>query len=361
MLINETNPHGGQIYNKKVKLDFSVNVNPLGTPETVVEQAYKGILEAAKYPDANCSDLREAIAQRDNVSKDFVICGNGGAELIFQAVAALKPKRALIIEPTFCEYRQSLENHQCQIDTYQLSEAKYFDINIEIEEILKQVTPEVEMVFLCNPNNPTGLATSKKAVEKLIHQCHKVGALLFVDESFGELTDGYERFSIIDQVSKYDNLFVLKSMTKTYAIAGIRLGYGLCSNRGLLEKMCRNVQCWNVSMVAQMAGVAALKCKEYTQESTALISKERNYMIDELMKLGIKVFPGKANYLMLHCEKNLYKLLLQKEILVRSCANFKGLKKNYYRIAIKKHSENQKLINAITEIYNEVGRCTKQV
>ncbi len=360
MLINEKNPHGGQIYNKEIKADFSVNVNPKGTPEKVVEAAAEALRMSDRYPDAGCRDLIQAISKKDGVQANNIICGNGGAELIFQVAAALKPKKGLIIEPTFCEYRQSLEASECQIKTYQLTKETGFDVNAEIERIREQIEEDTDVVFVCNPNNPTGLSVSGENIEKLLKRCNETGTMLFIDESFGELTEGYEKFSAIKRVAENKNLFILKSLTKTYAIAGIRLGYGLCSDKELLEKMCRMSQCWNVSLVAQKAGEAALSCSSYVEDTLIVLRNERKYVTDELNRLGIRTFRGEANYMMIYSESDLYELLLKKGILIRSCANFRGLGKNYFRIAIKNHVSNKLLIDALDEIDKEGNLCTGQ-
>lgn len=360
MLISEKNPHGGQIYNKNIKADFSVNVNPKGTPEKVIEEAAGALHESGQYPDACCRDLVQAISKKERVKTSHVICGNGGAELIFQMTAALKPREGLIIEPTFCEYRQSLEASGCGIRTYCLSREQGFDINAEIDRIIEQVTAGTDVVFLCNPNNPTGRSLSKRNIEKLLKRCDEKGAMLFIDESFGELSAGYGEFSAIDQIEGRDNLFILKSLTKTYAIAGIRLGYGLCSDEKLLDKMCSMSQCWNVSLVAQRAGVAALSCCGYVEDTLKILGNERKYLTDRLEGLGIKTFKGEANYMMIYSECNLYDLLLEKGILIRDCANFEGLGENYFRIAIKDHASNEMLAEALEKIKEEGNLCTGQ-
>lgn len=360
MLINRQNPHGGQIYDKKIRADFSVNVNPQGMPKRVIEEAYRGIISSEQYPDASCGALRQAISEKDKVKPEHIICGNGGAELIFQAALALKPKKALIIEPTFCEYRQALEAVDCEVKTHQLKAEGSFDINAEAECILEQITEDTDMVFICNPNNPTGFVTSKDNVEKLLRRCSEAGVTLFVDESFGELTKGYDGFSVIDKVEANPELFVLKSLTKTYAMAGIRIGYGLCSDDEMLKKMCEICQCWNVSLVAQRAGIAALQCAEYVRDTLEILETERTYLTEELEKLHIKVFKGETNYLMLHCDEGLYDLMLEKGILIRSCANFRGLGQDYFRIAIKDHHQNEMLIEALKDISKEVDLCTRQ-
>lgn len=359
MLINESNPHGGQVYGRKIKADFSVNINPQGAPEKVMEAARRAIELCGQYPDACCSELREAIAAEENIKKEHIICGNGGAELIFQLSAAIRPKKVLIIEPTFCEYRQSAEAQMAEVENYVLREG--FDIDEEISDIAETVSRDTDMVFLCNPNNPTGKITSGESVRRLLKKCEETGALLVVDESFGEFTENYRDYSMVSMVEKSKNLLVLKSMTKAYAIPGMRIGYGLCSDDAVLAKMCRMGQCWNVSIEAQKAGTAALKnCREYIEKTLEILRRERKYLNEELRLLGIETFESAANYILIKDREDLKDLLLERDILIRSCDNFVGLGWGYFRIAIKEHDENVILIEALRSV-KKGAVCTRQV
>ncbi|MCI8349079.1 MAG: aminotransferase class I/II-fold pyridoxal phosphate-dependent enzyme [Firmicutes bacterium] len=361
MIIREKNPHGGQIYDKNILLDFSVNVNPNGTPDSVIEAAISGVMQSSSYPDAFCTELRKAIALHYGTDENFVICSNGGAELIFQTVAALKPKRGLIVEPTFCEYRQSLEATGCIAETYQLKAENGFNLEASEKNILDKIKQDTDVVFICNPNNPTGMVTPKTTLNKILAKCNQVGAALFIDESFGELSEGYDEFSMISEVESSPNLFILKSMTKTYAIAGLRLGFGLCADEKLIERICKHSQCWNVSLPAQMAGIQSLKCTDYVKNTLKILVTEKEFLTKRLTNLGIKVFEGRANYLMIQADRRLYSLLLAKGIMIRQCSNFCGLDDSYFRIAVRDHDENLVLIQTLEEIGKEVDLCIGQV
>lgn len=360
MIIRDKNPHGGQIYDKNIRLDFSVNVNPKGAPDSVIEAAISGIMQSSCYPDATCSELRKVIANHYCTDENFVVCANGGAELIFQTAAALKPKKGLIIEPTFCEYRQSLEAAGCTVETFQLTAEKGFDPQASEARILSRITADMDIVFVCNPNNPTGIVTPKATLKKILAKCQEAGALLFIDESFGELSDGYGEFSMIGETKDNPNLFILKSMTKTYAIAGLRLGFAICSDQSLTEKICKYSQCWNVSLPAQLAGIAAIKCTDYVADTLTILAEEKEFLTKNLTGLGIKVFEGRANYLMIRGNSRLYDLLLEKGILIRQCCNFAGLDDSYFRIAVRGRDENLVLIETLEEISREVNLCTGQ-
>lgn len=364
MLINENNPHGGQIYKgeaRKIRADFSVNVNPQGAPREVIEAAKAAIDFSERYPDAECTELREAVALKEDVDKDHIICGNGGAEIIFQLAAALRPKKILVTEPTFCEYRQSAEAFGGEAASVVMKES--FDINAETDRILSELDKDkdIEIVFLCNPNNPTGRVMKRENVKRLLEGCENSGVLLAVDESFGELTENYRDFSVVGMTKTSKSLFVIKSMTKTYAIPGIRVGYGICRDKELLEKLCRSVQCWNLSAAAQKAGTAAAgSCRGYVEKTLDIIRKERSFLAGELVSLGITVFESETNYMLIKAGTNLKEQLFKRGILIRACGNFIGLGKNYFRIAVKSHDENVMLIETLREMKKEGALCTEQ-
>lgn len=360
MLINDKNPHGGQVYGHDIDLDFSVNINPCGAHSFVLEAARKAVDLSYMYPDASCSELRQAAAKKEGVPEKNIICGNGGAELIFQLTEAIKPRKALIIEPTFCEYRQAVEAAGGVAETFMLG--KDFDFDIMADEISRRIEKGTDMVFVCNPNNPTGKVTGRKSIEKLLDACTRLQALLVVDESFGELTEGYDEFSAVDLTLKSKHIFVLKSLTKTYAIPGIRAGYGICSDERLLDNMCSKVQCWNLSVIAQKAASAALLLDDaYLKETLDILRKEREYLTGKLMSLGIKVIESRTNFMLIEAYENLKSRLQKERILIRSCDNFTGLDSRYFRIAVKKHEENVRLVKALEKLKKEESLCTEQV
>jgi threonine-phosphate decarboxylase len=338
--------HGGDIYNHKVKLDFSSNVNLLGIPQGVIQAACKGVSLSYCYPDTQCLPLREAIAAVEQIPMEQIICGNGAADIIFSCVLSKKPKKALVPMPTFHEYEQALHLLDCEIVYYQTMEDTNFTIQ---EDFLEFITEKVDIIFLCNPNNPTGNLIHRKLMERILDQCEKQDVLLVVDECFMDFVEKRENYTIKDLCNKSKYLLVLKAFTKLYAMPGLRLGYGLCSNHELIKRMKQSMQPWNVSIPAQMAGIAALEEKEYVKHSLLLLREERTYLINELIKLEFKIFESKANYIFFKTEKGLYEKCLKKGILIRNCSNYKGLEEGYYRIVVKTREENMQLIDVLRQ------------
>lgn len=349
--------HGGDIYSQEVALDFSANINPFGMPEAVRRAAADSLGRNDVYPDSRCLALREALASFHGVPKEWLTCGNGAADLIFALAFGAKPARALVTAPAFAEYEQALGAAGCRTEWLDLREEDGFAP--DIDALIGRLDTGVDMVFLCNPNNPTGVALKRDQVERLAGECLKRGTILAVDECFCDFLDRPEEHSAIPLLGTYPNLFVLKAFTKLYAMAGLRLGYGLCSDLGLLEALARVRQPWSVSGVAQAAGAAALKEQAYVERSVAVIAAEREWLRGELSRLGFKVYSSEANYLFFRDKMAaggpgggrglLYEEMMRRRILIRSCANYRGLDNTYYRICVRLHEDNQVLAGALGE------------
>ena len=343
MLYQTRNPHGGDIYEEKIILDYSANTNPFGTPQGVLDAMSRVLSMVHHYPDPYCRELVQAIANFENIPKEYILCGNGAAELIYAYCESLKPKRAALLAPTFSEYALGLERVGCQVDRYVLQQENNFDLDERFLAFLTERKPEA--VFLCNPNNPTGRLISPNMLEKIVGFCTLHNVCLFLDECFLDLSD--DGVSMKDFLFDHSRLFILKAFTKSYGMAGVRLGYCLCSDSDLLAEMSRAVQPWNVSVMAQAAGVAALQETQFMKKTRVLITAERHCLKAELEALGFWVCPSAANYLLLHGVAGLHIALKKYGIAIRNCDNYHGLTSGWYRIAVRLHKENERLISAI--------------
>ena len=328
-------------------LDFSANVSPLGVPDGVRRAIEQAAAQADRYPDPLCRALRAAIAQKEAVPPEHILCGNGAADLIFRAVLARKPRKALVTAPSFAEYAAALETVDCEIIRYALMEERDFRLEADF---LQAITPDVDMVFLCQPNNPTGLTSPRELLLHIAERCRDCGALLVLDECFTDFLDMPEAHSMKGELEHFPNLLILKAFTKLYAMAGVRLGYALCADTALLEALAKAGQPWAVSSLAQAAGIAALREKDYVQRLRRLIGAERPWLLGALKTLGLRVIPGEANYLLFCCPRPLTLPLRQRGILIRSCANYPGLDERWYRVAVRTHEENQHLVAALREV-----------
>lgn len=336
--------HGGDIYTNNVVLDFSSNVNPLGTPGSVIKAAAESLKNAAHYPDAGNTALLAALCGYEDVKPENIIPGNGAAELIFTFVRALKPKKALIFVPSFAEYGRALRSEGCDIIKYTSGD---FYIH---EDILSCLTDDIDAVFLCNPNNPTGFLICENLLKEIVYICRKNGIYLLLDECFLDFTEGAQDLSMKSMLAENDRLFILKSFTKRYAMAGLRLGYGLCSDHVLLERMHASMQPWNISLPAQTAGAAALKEEEYVNAARRIVNEQRECLKSQMEETGLQVFDSKANFIFFKGPEGLYESCLERGILIRDCSNYDGLCRGYYRIAVRTEPENEILLDAFRDI-----------
>ena len=349
MLYGLTNPHGGDIYGGGVTLDFSANTNPFGTPAGVLKAVAAALPEMHRYPDPYCRLLVENIAEFEGVDKECILCGSGAAELIYAYCGAVHPKRALELAPTFSEYSLGLKRVGCAVQRCCLTPDNDFRLDEHFLRHLEDTAPEA--VFLCNPNNPTGALIDPELLKKILDFCKEANIRLFLDECFLDLSDDGK--SMKPYLQDNPNLFLLKAFTKSYGMAGIRLGYGLCSDAGLLKAMAQEVQPWNVSSLAQAAGVAALKEQDFLKKTRALIQAERPWLQERLEGFGFRVCPSSANYLLFQGPTELHRKLKAQGIAIRSCDNYPGLTSGWYRIAVRRHEENEALIAAIGSIVKE--------
>ena len=331
--------HGGDIYTNSGKIDFSANINPLGMPENVALAAKNAVDYANVYPDVSCSKLKKAISKRENIAEENIICGNGAAELIFAVCMAKKPKRAVLICPSFEEYRQALVAVDCEITNFYLKEENDFKLG---EDFLDALLPSCDIIFVCNPNNPTGQMVEKNLFVKIIEKCLANDILLVADECFNDFISQNQRYTVKD----IKNIFILKAFTKMYAMAGIRLGYGICSDIELLEKMKMCMQPWSVSVVAQAAGVVAAQEVDFAEKTLCIIETEKEYLLKEIFPLAQKVYGFSANYIFFKEKKDFGDKMLLSGIIIRNCGNYQGLKEGFFRIAIKSREDNLKLIEA---------------
>ena len=328
-------------------LDFSANVSPLGLPAGVAAAITNALPTADRYPDPLCRELRAALAGAEGVPADWILCGNGAADLIFRLALAVRPRRALLPAPTFAEYEAALQTVGCAVQRVFLREENEFAVT---EEFIDAVTPETDIVFLCQPNNPTGQVTPHALVERLVRRCAECGAVLAVDECFLDFLPDRDALTAKQLLRDAPQLIILKAFTKLYAMAGVRLGYALCGDAALLEKMRGAGQPWAVSSLAQAAGLAALQETAYADAVRALIAEQRPRMAAGLRALGLRVMDGQANYLLFRATPDFGEKLRRRGAVVRSCANYPGLDAAWYRTAVRTAEENTRLLQIMGEI-----------
>lgn len=349
--------HGADIYgaseifgiNEDDIIDFSSNINPLGIPENVQEAIIRSVKYSNRYPDINSRELIKGLSNYEKVPENWIFCSNGAAEAIFRIALSIIPQNALLTSPTFSEYEQSLKTVGTDIKYFALEEENDFKLT---DNIINSIKIDTDIVFICNPNNPTGQIADKILLEKIISHCKLMNTTIVIDECFMDFVEDKEKYSTIDLMEKYNNLIVLRAFTKIYAIPGIRLGYCMSSNTNTISFIKKSGPPWNVSTIAQAAGVASLKETDYVTKSVLYVKKQRQYVTDEMNKLNIKLYESYANYIFfkLTDDLNLYEELLKRGILIRNCSNYRNLDDSFYRIAVKSEFENKILIENLKEI-----------
>lgn len=357
--MNKRFEHGGNIYKlarengRKDYIDFSANINPLGISEMGKEAYHKAIDSLLDYPDPDYIALLNDISSFHDVEIDDVFVGNGAIEMIYKSFEFIAPNRALIVAPTFVEYERALIRVGCKPDFLILTDEQEFKLNIEN---LMDKSKDYDLIVFCSPNNPTGRAVPKSDIIKLLNHIESSPdnrCKLFLDEAFLDFIG--EEQSMTEQYRGYKNLFILRSATKFFAIPGLRLGYVITSNQGFKKYYHDAKIPWSINRVAEEVFRASLSDKDYIRKTvqTNMISREN--MFDGLSSINdITVFPSEGNYLFFRLDKelDLRNALLEKGVVIRSCDNYIGLDKRYYRVAVKKHEDNMLLINLLREVLN---------
>jgi threonine-phosphate decarboxylase len=321
-------------------LDFSQNINPLGAPKDALEAARRALYEdSSRYPDLEYTGLREALAAYLGVGAEMVVPTNGGAEALFLAArAAGTGGKALVLEPTFSEYAAAAAASGKE----PVRRVARREEDFEWDSTPLRDLEGVSVVFLCNPNNPTGDLLDRGAVLEVAARVVEAGAVLVVDEAFADFVP---EISVTDMVDR--GLWVARSFTKFFAIPGLRLGCLVCDDAGRVQTLQPS---WPVNSVAAAAGIAAAEDKGFAEASRAEVARLREDLFGALDALpGLQPFPGAANFLLVRGPDGLPERLARRGVLVRGCGAFYGLGPEFFRVAVRSAKENGRLVAAIRE------------
>lgn len=346
--------HGANIYeydDYNNLIDYSSNTNPLGLPEHLKIKLDIYQEKYTRYPDPLNSELVESLGMYENMNKEYFYIGNGASDIIFRVVTALKPTKTLLVAPTFSEYEKACMLVNSKIEYYNLSDNSEFELQ---DDYLDYLTNDLDLVILCNPNNPTGNLIEKNLMKKIISKCYENNIYIMIDECFIDFVENNETITTKRYIEEYPNLIVLKAFTKTFAMAGFRLGYCLLNNEELKKELFISGPDWPISTIAQEIGVKVLEESDYLKQTLQLLNKERDYLTNQLEQLNIKAYKGNANYIFFKYNEDidLKDELVKKGFLIRSCANYRELDSKYYRICIMKHDINKELIRVLSEVIN---------
>ena len=363
--------HGGNVYkifrekNIKEILDFSSNINPYGVPESLKQKIIENIGILEKYPDPDYVELRKKLAQLNMVDISNITVGNGATESIFLFIKVLKPKKVLIVSPTFGEYERAVracensENQKTGIEYFELEEKDEFRLNIK--KLKKELEKKYDLIIICNPNNPTGKFLRLAETEEILIECNKYNTKLFVDEAFIEFLEDGLKESVVNSRENKKNLFVTRAFTKFFAIPGLRLGYGIYFDKNLEKKIAEKKEPWSVNNIAEMAGITVLDDTEYIEKTLNWITKEKKYMYEKLSEIsGIKPYKTEVNFICVKIKdklifkglnvKKLREKIMEEGILIRDASNFRFLDERFFRLAIKDRKSNDRVIEVLRKV-----------
>jgi threonine-phosphate decarboxylase len=351
--------HGGHIkhstnYRNNGILDFSASINPLGYPENVRKVILENFDDILHYPDIDCTSLRKYIGQKAGRPKDEIIVGNGSTELFYLIPRALKPSKGIVFQPTFSEFAEALKCSHAETVNNMLRPEEDFCFTYQESNFDDK---KVKMVFLCNPNNPTGQLVEKTVIVSMVK--HHPAITFVIDEAFMDFVDGQEKYSIMHEAGTLRNLIVVRSLTKFYGFPGIRIGY-LAAHADLIIKMMEYKEPWSVNALAQYAARAALEDEAFVSRSRDFMFAERLFLFEELKRIqGFSPYSPTANYILVKITANtmtsssLCNQLLAHGIAIRNCSNFTGLNDQYFRVAVRTREENARLVTALKNVMGQ--------
>ncbi|PTX64304.1 L-threonine O-3-phosphate decarboxylase [Melghirimyces profundicolus] len=348
-------------------LDFSANINPLGPPTGVLDILRRiwndpECSTLSRYPDPAARSLRSALAGRLGVDPEQVLIGNGGAELIDLLHSAARPRRVGVIHPSFAEYEAAARKRGQEIVPLKTEWDRAF---LPERKALLAWIREVDLAWVGHPNNPTGTRIPFEDLVAAAEEATRRGTVLAVDEAFLDFLPPGEEISLLPRLEEFPTTILFRSMTKFYAIPGLRLGYAVAAPEWI-RKLAEWQIPWSVNGVAQEAGTAALGDREFEEQTRSWLAEERPALARGLASLpGVDVLPGEANYLLLRVAENvggpipsrwLQRELGERGIMIRDGSTYPGLDGRYVRVAVRGRKENRRLLSAMEDALFRAGR-----
>ena len=359
---NKQNTHGGNIYraqeiygvSRDDILDYSANINPLGLPQSLKQTIISSINELVNYPDPECTALKTGISDYLGVQQDAVVIGNGASEVIFLLFDVLRPKKLLIVAPTFSEYERAAYNAGVEVEYFELREKEEY--GLDVSRMFSKISEDIDAVFICNPNNPTSTLTDRACLLELIKYICERNIYVFIDETFIELTPAGNKNSVVDVLYKFSNLFIIRAFTKVFAIPGLRLGYGL-GNKDIVTKMWERKLPWSVNSFACNMGGVLQDEQDYMSRTCAWIATEKEWFYNQLCKIErLKAFEPQTNFVLVKIldealnAGELRDRMAAMGILIRDASNFEFLNHKFFRVAIKDRESNIKFMEILNQV-----------
>jgi threonine-phosphate decarboxylase len=334
---------------------FSANVNPLGVSFLLRETLASHIDAITSYPDREYTTLRKCISDYVAVNYNHIIVGNGSTELISLFIQIKNPKKALIVGPTYSEYEREISLNGGHCHYYPLKEEDNFILNSE--SLYKELKPDVDLLILCNPNNPTSSHITRNTMRNILDICRQREIFVMVDETYVEFVQNMDQVTSIPLTDYYNNIIILRGISKFFAAPGLRLGYAVCGNEDLIKEINQKKNPWTINSLAAIAGEIMFKDMDYMNATRALISSERKYICNRLADCkNVKFYEPTANFILCHIEKenitsmDLFEATIKKGLMIRDCSSFPFLNNKYFRFCFMSPEKNRELLTILLEL-----------
>lgn len=333
---------------------FSANVNPLGISPKLRTTLSQQIDAITSYPDREYTALRKSIAGYIDTDYNNIIVGNGSTELISLMIKIRAPKKALIIGPTYSEYERevSLGGGRCRY--YPLKEDN--DFILDIEDLKHNITNDIDLLVMCNPNNPTSSSITRREIRKILDICKENDIFVMIDETYVEFADNYSAINCVPLTTYYNNLIILRGVSKFFAAPGLRLGYAVCGNADLLKEIEKKKNPWTINSLAAIAGEIMFSDTEYMEATCSLIHNERQRICKELDNIStIKYYAPSANFVLVKLLRDditstdIFDAAIRKGLMIRDCSTFPFLDNRFFRFCFMTPEKNDELLEVIKE------------
>lgn len=345
-----------QVYGIKKEdiISFSANVNPLGVSFLLRDSLSHKIDAITSYPDREYKSLRQCIAKYVHTSMENIIVGNGSTELISLFIQIKKPKKALMLGPTYSEYEREVALGGGRSHYYNLDETK--DFALDMEELRRELQTGVDLFVICNPNNPTSSVITQSEMRHLLDICKQRDIMVLVDETYVEFTEHMDSITSVPLAEYYNNLIILRGTSKFFAAPGLRLGYAICGNNDLRAEISKRQNPWTINSLAAIAGEIMFTDTEYMERTKNLIHSERKRCLKRLKESNyFKVYPSHANFVLLKIKgekvtsQDLFDATIREGLMIRDCSTFPFLDNHYIRFCFMNPEDNDHLIDVMIE------------
>lgn len=336
-------------------IPFAGNVNPLGISPLLKKSMASHIESISEYPDRDYKELRSTLALYCNVPMEHIIVGNGATEMISLTMQLLRPKHALLLSPTYSEYTREIDLVGGHVEEYFLRED--LDFKLDLNNLISKLTDDIDLLAICNPNNPTSSALNTEEITKILTHCKLHDIFVMIDETYVEFAPDINEITAVPLTQEFTNLMVLRGVSKFYAAPGMRLGYGVTGNMDFLAKMREKQTPWSLNSLGAYAGELMFKDQEYIQKTRNLILSERDKLYKELKELPTyKVYPAYANFILLKIQKpgltssDAFEACIKEGLMIRDCASFQCLDGEFIRFCIMMPEDNTRLLNVLKQL-----------